>query len=106
MKPAHTHDKFFKSTFSRKEEAIDLISHVLPKEMVGKLDFATLEADGNSYVSKELKEHFSDLVFNCKYAGRIQIKIAILLEHKSTVPDYPHLQLLKYFIGIWDQNFR
>ena len=106
MKPVNAHDKYFKATFSKKAEAMDLIRHVLPKKLVCNLEFDSLKLDPNSYLDKELKESFSDLVYDCRYSGRTSIKIAILLEHKSTVPDYPHLQILQYFLGIWQTNIK
>jgi len=45
------------------------------------------------------------LVYNCSYKD-MKIKISILFEHKSFVPDYPFLQLLKYIIKIWDFNIK
>ena len=106
MKPVNSHDKYFKATFSKKEEAMDLIRHVFPTGIVERLDFDSLKLDNNSYISKELKESFSDLVYDCNYKNETVIKIALLFEHKSEVPDYPHLQLLRYFMEIWQSNIK
>jgi len=65
-----------------------------------------LELDKTSYVDEELKESFSDLVYNCKYNQKTKIKISILIEHKSYAPDYPHIQLLKYLLKIWESNIK
>ena len=85
----NSHDKFFKETFSNKEEAIDLLRNALPKQLLEKVNLASLQLDNSSYIDEELKESFSDLVFNCKFKGKTDIKIAILIEHKSYVPAYP-----------------
>jgi predicted transposase/invertase (TIGR01784 family) len=95
------HDVFFKEVFSDKDNAVDFIKGVFPEELKEKLDLSTLALDNNSYVDEELKETFSDIVYNCLYQGQKYIKITLLFEHKSYVPDYPHLQLLKYMLNIW-----
>jgi predicted transposase/invertase (TIGR01784 family) len=71
-----------------------------------KINFNTLQIENDSYVDEELKEHFSDLVYNCQYHGKEKIKITLLLEHKSYQPQYPHLQLLKYLLKIWERNVK
>lgn len=106
MKKINPHDRFFKETFSKKEEVQDLINNILPKQLINKLDFTSLQLDNTSYIDEELKENFSDLVYDCKYKGKKQIKISILLEHKSYTIDYPHIQLLKYLLKIWETNIK
>ena len=102
----NSHDKFFKETFSNKEEATDLLRNALPKPLLKNLKLNTLQLDKTSYIDEELKESFSDLVFDCKYKGETNIKISILIEHKSYTPDYPHIQLLKYLLKIWETNIK
>jgi len=36
-----------------------------------------------------------------RYGREHEIRIAILLEHKSSPPEYPHAQLLIYYANIW-----
>ena len=59
-----------------------------------------LEIPNNMIIfgDEELKEFYSDIVYNCKYDGKTDIKISLLFEHKSYAPDYPQLQLIKYMI--------
>ena len=96
------HDKFFKEVFSNKETAIDYFKHFLPVEISRNIDFRTLKQDNNSYIDEELKEYFSDLVYQCRYRGKHPVNLVLLFEHKSYVPEYPHLQLLKYLLKIWE----
>ncbi|MBN2771035.1 MAG: Rpn family recombination-promoting nuclease/putative transposase [Spirochaetes bacterium] len=60
------HDKLFKEIESVKENAADLIRSVFPKEILNEVDLDSLLLDNNSYVDKNLKEHYTDLVYNCK----------------------------------------
>lgn len=55
---------------------------------------------------KNLKEFYTDLVFNCKYSGNIIIKVSILFEHKSYKPENEYLQLLRYILNIWDYSVK
>jgi predicted transposase/invertase (TIGR01784 family) len=96
------HDTFFKEIFSDKDRMVDLIRGALPDKLVGGLDLAHLVLDNASYVDEELKKSFSDLVYTSYYKSDVKIKISLLFEHKSTAPDYPQVQLLKYMTGIWD----
>jgi predicted transposase/invertase (TIGR01784 family) len=100
MKVTNPHDKYFKAVFSKKEEAIDLIKNSLSKEIVSKLNLNSLKLENTSYITKQLKELFSDLVFSCQ-CNEVKIMITILFEHKSYVPKHPHLQLMEYMCGIW-----
>jgi len=100
------HDKFFKDTFSDKEAATDFFKQTIPPDLITKIDFATLDFDSNSYIDEELKEYFSDIVYNCTYSSSIPVKIVLLFEHKSYVPEYLHLQLLKYLLKIWETGIK
>ncbi len=100
------HDKFFKSTFSIKEVAQDYIEQFLPKEVSNSLNLNTLEHSDTSYVDNALSEHFSDIVYHCESKGSEPIRISLLFEHKSYVPQYPHLQLLRYLVNAWENDLK
>jgi predicted transposase/invertase (TIGR01784 family) len=99
------HDRYFKAVFSKKDEAIDLIRNNVDVEISESLDFSTLKLENTSYVDDKLNEHFSDLVFSCKLKQE-KILISILFEHKSYVPKFPHLQLMRYMMNIWDKQLK
>ncbi len=106
MKIPNTHDKYFKEVFSKKKEAIAFLKGSLSKELVEKLDFKTLKVVKTSYIDEDLKENFSDLVYSCMFNGTKEILITLLIEHKSRPVDYPHLQLLKYLLKIWESDIK
>ena len=106
MELANSHDKFFKEIFSNKENAVDILRGTLPKNITKNINFTTLTTDNTSYIDEELQEVFSDLVFNVQYRSDTKIKIAILIEHKSFIPKYPHIQILKYILKIWESNIK
>lgn len=97
------HDEFVKKQLSNKTMAQDLIRQFLPKNLVEKLNLSLLEIDTNSYITHQLEKYFSDLVWLCPYKDSL-IRIAFLIEHKSYPVAYPHLQLLRYMLEIWEKN--
>jgi hypothetical protein len=50
--------------------------------LVEKLDLDKMTLAENSFRDHEVKDHFSDLVWNCLYKDQT-IKITFLFEHKS-----------------------
>jgi len=104
MAEPNPHDKLFKATFSNKEVTQSLILDTFPKELVAGLDFGTLKLANTSFIDKRLKEHFADIVYTCVYKGKQPLTLALLLEHKSQKPQYPHLQLIRYMLNGWEEN--
>ncbi len=95
MEIYNPHDKFFKETFSIRENVVDFLEGIFPEEIVKKLDLSTLSLDNNSYIDEELKEHFSDIVYTCVCKNE-KLKIALLFEHKSycvTCPIYRYYDI-------------
>ena len=99
--PNHNpHDLFFKETFSNKEVAKAFIADTFPQEITQGLDFRTLKLANTSYIDSNLKEHYADLVYTCKFR-KTKLIVSFLLEHKSNKPKYPHLQLMRYLLNGW-----
>ncbi|MEW5816015.1 MAG: Rpn family recombination-promoting nuclease/putative transposase [Spirochaetota bacterium] len=100
------HDKFFKEIFSVRENALDFIQGILPSDIITKFDLTSLTLDQNNYVDERLDEYFSDLVYTCTFSSNRQLTIAFLFEHKSFPARYPHLQILRYMLNIWEAAIR
>ena len=105
-KVTNTLDKFFKSLFSNKNGVKEFVSKTIRADIVKKLDLNTLEIDNTEYLDKRLNSSFSDLVYNCKYAGKQNVKISLLFEHKSQPEKFPHFQLLGYMLRIWELQIK
>ncbi len=99
------HDQFFKATFSNKKVAEAYIRKFLDPELVHHLELDQLTLQQTSYISKQLKPYFSDIVYTCPY-GDSHINLTFLFEHKSRPVPYPHVQLLRYILEIWESNIR
>ena len=96
------HDRFFKQVFSYLKVMREFIEQTFPEYIVKILNLNTLVNDANSYIDEKLKENFSDLVYTCHSKNNIELKIALLFEHKSDVVDYPDFQIMNYTNKIGD----
>ncbi|WP_459874031.1 Rpn family recombination-promoting nuclease/putative transposase, partial [Endothiovibrio diazotrophicus] len=79
------HDDFFRESFGRKEIAEDFLRQQLPTELLAEMDLSTLRIGKDSYVSKELRKSYSDLVYSVRLRDG-ELRVYLLFEHKST-PD-------------------
>ena len=105
MGTENPHDVFAKSVMSKIENAKDFFYGVLPEDLRKLIDLETLKLEKESYVDEELSEYFSDIVYTCMYRSS-PVKLVLLFEHKSFVPQYPHLQLLQYKLNVWKRYAR
>lgn len=95
------HDKFVRETFSDKARAISFFEKVLPDALKTNLDISSLEVLNTSYMTDELKEYFSDLVFNIQLISDREKKVAIslLFEHKSQPDVHVSFQVGHYIFS-------
>lgn len=105
--PHHPHDKFFKAVFKQPEHVREILEAVAPEVLLRSLQLGTLRLSDASFVDEQLAEHFADIVLSCDAADRSNsVVISMLLEHKSYVPDYAPLQLMRYQQNGWTQQVR
>lgn len=88
------HDKFIKELLSDRDVAIAFLQEYLPLEVVSALNFTSLKYQNTSYLSKELKDSYSDMVWSINSVSDEHIKICLLLEHKSYVETHAAFQIL------------
>ena len=99
MDPVPTpHDCFFRENFGRREIAQDFLHSHLPAAILAEVDLSTLTIAKDTYVSPDLRQAYSDLVYTVGYR-QSELQIYLLFEHKSQ-PDYwVLLQLLRYIVA-------
>jgi predicted transposase/invertase (TIGR01784 family) len=90
--------KLFKQIWSDRETAADFLANYLPKGISGLIDLKTLEICKDSFVDKNLKEYFSDLLYKVSLEGKTGY-VYLLFEHKSYSKKATSLQLLSYICG-------
>ncbi len=95
------HDKYFKRTMRKKANAVSLFKAYLSSKIKKQLDFKTLSIVKDSFVSKELQERFSDIVY--KVSGQDEeFFIFMFLEHQSTVDKWMHVRFMGYMKEFYD----
>lgn len=103
MAQNHTHDHFFKIAFSHTNVVTDFIQTFLPPEFSQRLNLNTLVRLGDSFVDEQLAQHYADLLYSVKF-GDTPITVALLFEHKSYTEEYPHFQLIRYMLNLWQSQ--
>lgn len=94
------HDQFIRAILSDKNIATDYFQHFLPPAISSHLDFSTLTHLPDSYLSDDLQKSMSDIVYTCSRndsAG--QLKISLLIEHKSYPDKYTPIQIGSYIFS-------
>lgn len=99
------HDKFFKETFSQPEVLTDFLDAFAPETIRERLDYTTLTREVDTSTDEQLAEHFADLVFSVQYGGQ-PIRLVLLLEHKSYTEEYPHFQINRYLLNLWESQLK
>ncbi|WP_295447191.1 Rpn family recombination-promoting nuclease/putative transposase [uncultured Thiodictyon sp.] len=102
---ATPHDAFFRESFGRREIAQDFLRHHLPSRLLATIHLDTLEISKDTYVSKDLRSAYSDLVYRVQCRnGDGELTIYLLFEHKSTPEHWTLLQLLRYIAAEGEQH--
>ncbi|MGO1479227.1 Rpn family recombination-promoting nuclease/putative transposase [Senegalia sp. (in: firmicutes)] len=99
------HDKYFRATFGEVSFTTDFLNNYLPKDLLDIMDMDTLQPQKGSYLDKELKEQFTDLLFRVNINNK-QGYVYFLFEHKSYKDRMVIFQVLKYMVEIWEGKIK
>ncbi len=80
--------------------------YYLPADVAALLDIESLVVSKDSFVDKELREHFSDIIYQVDLKEGDSAYIYLLFEHKSYSDPLIALHLLRYMIKIWEQGVK
>ncbi len=94
------HDKLVRETLGQKDTARDFFRNYLPAHLLELIDLDSLEISKDSFIEKELKEFFSDILYKVKFKDEEGF-FYLLLEHKSYKDALVQLQLLGYIHQIY-----
>lgn len=99
------HDSFIRAIMGNQQIALDYFRACLPQHILDMLDFTTLRQLPDTYISKDLQKSISDIVYACRKAdGNEEVKISLLVEHKSYVDRHTPIQIGSYiFSGLLKQ---
>ncbi|MBN9350734.1 MAG: Rpn family recombination-promoting nuclease/putative transposase [Chitinophagaceae bacterium] len=102
-----SHDDFVRSILADIEIATAYFKSYLPGFVVEKLDFSTLTQSPETYLSEELKKSISDIVYSCKLRSKKgNIKISLLIEHKSTYDKKTIVQIGSYIFSAFQKQIQ
>ncbi|MCH1896811.1 Rpn family recombination-promoting nuclease/putative transposase [Leptospira borgpetersenii] len=100
------HDRLIRETFQDKKEAATFFKNTLPPEVVELLDLENLELTESSFVSEELKQEQTDLLFQIPLKSGNKSNVYLLFEHKSYLENTIYIQLLGYLTEIYRNQQR
>jgi predicted transposase YdaD len=89
------HDHSYKLLFSHREMVLDLLEGFVPAALLQGLDLESLVRVPGSYVSEDLEERRSDIVWRLRFEGR-WLYLYLLFEFQSRPERYMALRMLAY----------
>lgn len=99
------HDKTFKLMFKETRIAEDVMRVNLPDEIVADFDTSTIALVDGSFVTAELNETYSDVLYRVKSSTH-EVYVSFLFEHKSSPDKLASIQVGKYIYSIWEEHLR
>lgn len=97
------HDRLFRNFLADINKAKDFLEAYLPDNIKKQCDFSALTFKPGSFVEKDLKHHFSDILYSVKIADT-ESYIYTLIEHETTPNKLTPFKLLRYQIAIMKQH--
>ncbi len=106
--PIHNiHDKIIKETFSNINTAKAYFLEFLPENLKAVLDFNSVVLINGSYVSPDLQEYFSDLLFQFILKETDEhLIISLLFEHKYKRDKHTLIQVGNYIFNQWSKEIK
>lgn len=89
------HDEEYKKLFSNPDLVRELLESFVHEPWVKNLDFEKAERVEKSYITKDLKQKESDLIWKIHYQGE-EFYIYLLFEFQSSVDHFMALRVLRY----------
>ena len=99
----HPHDALIKDILGKEKNAIEFFKKYLKEEIRDILDLETLKVERGTFISEELKEYYTDILYKVKMKSE-EVYMYVLVEHKSYYERFLPLQLLSYMVKIWERE--
>ncbi|MCP4347188.1 MAG: Rpn family recombination-promoting nuclease/putative transposase [Desulfobacterales bacterium] len=74
---------FIQETFTHDEIAKSFLNHYLPKSLLKQVDMNTLGIVKDSFIDKELQEHFSDILYTARFLRTLIFSSIFLLSTRA-----------------------
>ncbi|WP_067840935.1 Rpn family recombination-promoting nuclease/putative transposase [Nocardia lijiangensis] len=105
VSPSNPHDAYFRHVLGRPADAASELRAALPEAVAARVDWHGLELQSGSFVSKQLRSRYSDLLFRTRLDGH-DAYIYLLIEHQSCSDKFMPLRMLDYLVNIWNHYLR
>ncbi len=99
--PLTIHDRFFKRLMKNPDTADLFLREHLPKKISALLTDKTPALIDRDFVDDDLKEHFTDMLYQVQLSSGKEAFIYILIDHKSAPDKKTPVQLFRYMGQIW-----
>ncbi len=76
------------------------MKNYLPGRVLELIDYENIEISKDTFIEEDLREYFSDTLYNVRLGGKPGYVYA-LFEHKSSTDELTLLQVLGYMVEIW-----
>ncbi|MDW8230822.1 MAG: Rpn family recombination-promoting nuclease/putative transposase, partial [Saprospiraceae bacterium] len=101
------HDRYLRLVLQVVLVVREVLEAFLPADQLALLNLDTLKLSSESYISEDLKESVSDIVYTCETKDGKPVRICLLFEHKSTSTGrHIYVQLGRYLFNIQEKDIR
>ena len=100
------HDQNFKVSLSNIEVAKEFLKIHLPRQVFKTIKLNTLSICQNSYITPDLQEHLSDVLYKAKTINNKDCYTYLLIEHQSTATWDMPIRILQYQLSIIDSHLK
>jgi predicted transposase/invertase (TIGR01784 family) len=97
------HDSLARLMLSDMKVARELIKAHGSADVVKRIDWETLQLTNKSFVTEELKQFHSDVIYKCTIDNK-EAYVYVLVEHQSTPEELLPLRILEYSVLLMKQH--
>lgn len=99
------HDKIVRDTYSRPDIAKAYFKKFLPAALKAEIDVESMTIVKETYITEELQEYFSDLLFQFTLRNsKKKLVVSLLFEHKSNPDKHVLVQVGHYIFNQWTKE--
>lgn len=100
------HDQNFRASLSNIEVAKEFLKIHLPRQVFKTIKLNTLSICQTSYITPDLQEHLSDILYKAKTINNKDCYTYLLIEHQSTATWDMPIRILQYQLSIIDSHLK
>ncbi|MGW5317316.1 Rpn family recombination-promoting nuclease/putative transposase [Nocardia thailandica] len=98
------HDTLFHGSMRRSAEAASVVRSLVSESLAAEIDWSAMEAVPTRFVSPELRNRFSDVLYRTRYRRGGEVYLYVLIKHQSRCDPMMPFRLLEYMVRIWNEH--